>query len=140
MAFYRKQKQKGKWYPRAVTKGRPATTDDVAARLSLMFTVSPGDTYAVLVNLGEVLGEFMKEGRSVRLKGVGTFYYTCQASNRGVDTPEEVSPEQISAVRVSFIPEYSRSQSGQIVNRTLINPYLEWVDVDEESEKGSSPE
>ena len=46
MAFYKKQKLNGKWYPRAITKGRTATTDDVAKRLSLISTVSPGDTYA----------------------------------------------------------------------------------------------
>jgi len=69
MAFYKKQKLNGKWYLRAVTKGRPATTDDVAEKLSFMSTVTPGDTYAVLVNLGEVLGDLLSEGRSVRLKG-----------------------------------------------------------------------
>ncbi|WP_299090012.1 HU family DNA-binding protein [Bacteroides sp. MSB163] len=131
MAFYKKQKIHGKWYPRAITKGRPATTDDVAKRLSLMSTVSPGDTYAVLVNLGEVLGELMSAGRSVRLKGVGTFYLTCQSENQGVDTPEEVSPQQITDTKVRFIPEYSRGQNNRVIERTLIDPYLEWVDFDE---------
>lgn len=70
MAFYKKQKQKGRWYPRAITKGRPYTTDDVAARLSLISTVSRGDTYAVLANLGDVLADMMSAGRSVKLMGV----------------------------------------------------------------------
>lgn len=131
MPFYKKQKLNGKWYPRAVTKGHPATTDDVAKRLSLMSTVSPGDTYAVLVNLGEVLASLMSAGRSVRLKGVGTFYLSCQSSSRGVDTPEEVSSQQITDVKVCFIPEYSRQQNGQVVERTLIDPHLEWIDLDE---------
>ena len=122
MPFYKKQKLNGKWYPRAVTKGHPATTDDVAKRLSLMSTVSPGDTYAVLVNLGEVLANLMSAGRSVRLKGVGTFYLSCQSSSQGVDTPE---------VKVCFIPEYSRQQNGQVIQRTLIDPHLEWIDLDE---------
>ena len=64
MPFYKKQKLNGKWYPRAVTKGHPATTDDVAKRLSL-------------------------------------------------------------------IPEYSRQQNGQVIQRTLIDPHLEWIDLDE---------
>lgn len=131
MAFYKKQKLNGKWHPRAVTKGRPATTDDVAKRLSLISTVSPGDTYAVLVNLGEVLGKLMSEGRSVRLKGVGTFYLSCQSENRGVDTPEEVSPAQITDIKVRFIPEYSREQNNRVTQRTLIDPYLEWIDTNE---------
>ena len=95
-----------------------------------MSTVSPGDTYAVLVNLGEVLGELMSAGRSVRLKGVGTFYLTCQSENQRVDTPEEVSPRQITDTKVRFIPEYSREQNNRVTDRTLIDPYLEWIDFD----------
>ena len=83
MAFYKKQKQKGKWHPRAITKGRPYTTDDVAARLSLISTVSRGDTYAVLANLGDVLADMMSTGRSVRLMGVGTFYCLPVQRTRG---------------------------------------------------------
>lgn len=132
MAFYKKQKQGGKWYPRAVTKNRPFTTDDVAQKLSEMSTVTPGDTYAVLMNLGPVLAQMMAQGRSVRLKGVGTLYYTCQCIGQGVDTPEEVNPGQITAVNVRFIPEYSRTNSGQVAERTLIHHPLEWLDVDEE--------
>ena len=131
MAFYKKEKREGKWHPRAVTKGRPYTTDDVARRLSEMSTVSPGDTYAVLVNLGPVLAKMMSQGRSVQLKGVGTLYYTCQSVGKGVDTPEEVNPGQIGAVKVRFIPEYTRGNRGQVTERTLIDPDLEWIDADE---------
>ena len=134
MAFYKKVKQNkdNKWHPTAITKGRPYTTDDVAQQLSAMSTVSPGDTYAVLMNLGQVLGEMMNSGRSVRLKGVGTFYYTCRSEGQGVDTPEEVSAGQITAAQVRFIPEYSRNQQGKVTDRTLISPNLFWMDVDEE--------
>lgn len=128
MAFYRKRKLNGKWYLRSVTTGKPATTDDVAKRLSLISTVSPGDTYAVLVGLGEVLGDILSEGRSIHLKGVGTFFYTCQSSQNGVDTPEEVTPELISAVKVRFIPEYSRTQNNKVAERTLVNPNIEWIE------------
>ena len=88
MAFYKKVKQKGddKWHPRAVTKGHPYTTDEIARLLSEMSTVTPGDTYAVLMNLGEVLGKLMSSGHSVKLKGIGTFYYTCRSEGTGVDT------------------------------------------------------
>ncbi len=82
MAFYKKVKQKGddKWHPRAVTKGHPYTTDEIARLLSEMSTVTPGDTYAVLMNLGEVLGKLMSSGHSVKLKGIGTFYYVTPRS------------------------------------------------------------
>lgn len=115
---------------RAVTQKRPATTDEVAQRLSLMSTVTPGDTYAVLMNLGGVLASMMAEGRSVYLKGVGSFFYTCRSTQQGVDTPEEVGPQQITEVKVRFIPEYSRGQRGQVIGRTLVDSHLEWVDIE----------
>ena len=113
MAFYKKVTQKGddKWHPRAVTKGHPYTTDEIARLLSEMSTVTPGDTYAVLMNLGEVLGTLMSSGPSVKL---------------------EVSPAQITAVQIRFIPEYYRGQCGQVTERTLLSPHIEWVDTEGE--------
>ncbi len=116
MAFYKKQKLGKKWYPRAVTGKSPFTTDDVAARLSKISTVSRGDTYAVLANLGDVLADMLS-----------TFYLTCQSVGQGVDMPEEVSPRQITAVKVGFIPEYKRGHKGQITEQTLIAEDLEWI-------------
>ena len=70
--FYKKQKLGGKWYPRSFTVNT-VDTKEVARRLSLMSTVTVGDTYAVLLGLGEVLGELMSAGNSVKLDGLGTF-------------------------------------------------------------------
>ena len=53
---------------------KPATIDDVADLLSARSTVSRADTHAVLVELGNVLGELMASSRSVKLKAVGSFY------------------------------------------------------------------
>ena len=112
MAFYKKIQQpvNKKWYPRSIVVGDPATTDEVAQRLADISTVSLGDTYNVLKNLSTVLKAFMKEGRSVKLDGVGTFYYTADATKQGVDTAEEVSAKQIVGVRVRFLPEYGRTR------------------------------
>lgn len=128
MAFYKKSKQKvnGKWYPRSVTVGKPVTTDEVADRLARISTVSRGDTYAVLKELGGVLGDCMADGRTVKLDGVGTFYYTSAANGQGVDTPEEVSAKQITGVRVRFIPETSRNSNNQVVTRSLISDNIFW--------------
>ena len=65
--FYKKQKLRGKWYPRSFTVDT-IDTKEVARRLSLMSTVTVGDTYAVLLGLGEVLGELMSMGNSVTAK------------------------------------------------------------------------
>ena len=127
--FYKKQKLNGKWYPRSLTVGT-CTTKYVAERLSQMSTVSLGDTYAVLLGLGEVMGELMELGQSVKLEGIGTFYLSGQAKGRGVDTPEEVSGEQFTKLTVGFIPEYSRAQNGKVVKRTIVPKDVEWIEME----------
>ena len=130
MAFFKKRKlSDGKWHAVAANLGKPATIDDVADELAARSTVSRADTYAVLVELGDVMGRLMASGRSVKLQGVGTFYLTCQTQGTGTDTPEELTPEMITDVKVRFIPEYSRGQRGQITGRTMIDKYLEWIEV-----------
>lgn len=97
MGFFKKVKQKinGMWYPQSITVGKPVTTDEVAKRLAIESTVSPADTFAVLKSLGSVLGSYMADGRTVKLDGVGTFYYTAVASGNGVDSPDKVTAKQI---------------------------------------------
>ena len=55
--------------------------------------------------IAEVMSFFMENGNSVHLDGLGSFYYKLSCAGNGVDTPEEVSREQVKAVRVQFIPE-----------------------------------
>lgn len=140
MAFFKKVKLNGKWHLRAVTQKRPATTDDVAERLSAMSTVTPGDTYAVLLGLGPVLAELMSAGYSVHLKGIGSFHYSCRTSKQGVDTPEEAGAQLINSVKVRFIPEYARGQQGQVTERSLISPNLEWVEIGKDNREDREQE
>lgn len=133
MAYYKKQKLNGKWYPRSVTVGT-LTTADVAERLSRMSTVTRGDVYAVLLGLGEVMGEMLALGNSVKLDGLGTFYLVGRATGAGVDTPQEVSPRQFRKLSVAFIPEYSRTSSHAVVARTIVPRQVQWVSRDRTSE------
>ncbi len=127
--YYKKQKIGKKWYPRSFTAGT-YDTKDVAKRLSEMSTVSKGDTYAVLMGLGEVLGSMMELGNSVKLDGLGTFYLVGNANGQGVDTPEEVSPKQFRKVTVAFIPEYSRAQNNQVWKRTIVPSQVEGTELE----------
>ena len=107
MAFYKKAQMKvnGKWYPKSVLVVSPATTEQVAKRIAAESTVSPADVRAVLTALGGVLGDFMSQGRSVKLDGVGSFYFTAVTTKNGVDKPEDVNATLIRGVRVRFLPE-----------------------------------
>lgn len=134
MAYYKKSQKKvnGKWYPQGVIIGKPVQTKEVANRLADLSALSPGDCYSMLGNLGKVLGEFMNSGRTVKLDGVGTFYYTPNTAGQGVDTPEEVSAKQIIGTRVRFIPEVARSVGGQVTTRSLISENTFWEELEME--------
>lgn len=127
--FFKKQKIKGKWYPRSFTIGK-YDTNDVAKRLSEMCTVTKADTVAVLTALGEVLGSMLETGSSVKLDGLGTFYLTGKCLGQGVDTPGEVSSKQFGKVSVRFIPEYQRMGNNRVAHRTIVPNHVEWIEMD----------
>ena len=56
MAFFKRVQKKVNdlWYPQSVTWGKAVTTREVADELSFISTVTRGDTYAVMENLGRV--------------------------------------------------------------------------------------
>lgn len=130
MAFFKKVRKKlnNLWYPQAVTVGKPVTTDEVSKRLAAESTVSPADTYAVLKALGSVLGDYMAQGRTVKLDGLGTFYYTCQAAGNGAETPEGVTAASINGVRVQFLPEARRKSGSTTMTRSLVSDNVFWVE------------
>ena len=133
MAFWKRIKMKinGLWYPKSVLVGTPVTTKRVAERLARESTVSLADVYAVLLSLGSVLGDYMSQGRSVKLDGIGSFYFTATANKNGVAKEEDVSAKQINGVRVRFIPETSYKQNGSTpagrrATRNLTDVSIEW--------------
>lgn len=139
MPYYKRKYKKinNKWYPQAVTVGEPVTTDEIAQLLADFSSVSVGDTYNVLKNLARAMSIYMSNGRSVKLEGVGTFYYTLTASGQGVDTAEEVNANQITGVRVRFLPEFSRS-ADRTATRALVPDNLKWEEWGGEDKKSSS--
>lgn len=128
MAFFKKVKQiiDGKWHPQSITVGKPVTTDEVAKQLAIESTVSPADTFAVLKSLGGVLSGFMANGSTVKLDGLGTFYYTAVSTGNGMDSADEVTARQITGVRVRFLPETRRTANNQVTTRSLINDDIFW--------------
>ena len=93
----------GVHYPLAVTVGKPIETKKIAERLAQISTVSKADVAAVLAELPGVLADYMAQGKSVRLEGLGTFRYTL--NTEGVPTREEMDfQKQVKAVRVQFTP------------------------------------
>ncbi|ADV45008.1 HU family DNA-binding protein [Bacteroides helcogenes] len=130
MAFYKKFQSRlnDLWYPKAITTGN-ITTDKVADRLALLSTVTRGDTYAVLKNLGGVMADYMAMGRTVKIEGIGTFYYTASTNKNGVATANEVNSGQINGTRVRFLPEVKRSSGKQVTTRSMVDVDVDWKDI-----------
>lgn len=129
MAFFKSvyKKMTKLWYPQAVSVGKPIEMDELCKLIALISTVSSADAKAALEALGLVLGNSMNTGRTVHVEGLGTFYYTCIANGKGVDSPEKVTANQITGTRVRFIPE-SRRQ-GSTVTRALIGENVTWTNI-----------
>ena len=134
MAYFKKRQLPSnlKWYPAAVTIGRPVTTDAIARKIAELSSLSTGDVKSVLDLLGGVMGDNMNNGRSVKLDGVGTFYYTIDAEGNGVETEKEVSAQQINGTRVRFIPEVTRGSNSEVTTRSLVGVDTFWELLDDE--------
>lgn len=128
MAFYKKQfnEKNQVYYPHAITVGKPVGTKEIADRLAKISTVSRADTYAVLMELGGVLADIMKEGKSAYLEGLGHFRYALDTD--GVANEADFDAQkQIKAVRVRFTPEREGAATrGGTQTRALVPGNVEW--------------
>jgi predicted histone-like DNA-binding protein len=156
MGFYKKVQIKTKdkdgkvqtlWYPRSVLVGSPITTDQMAKRIAQQSTVAPADVKAVLSSLSGVMGEYMALGRSVKLDGIGSFYFSANSQGNGAESEKKCSTNQINGVKVVFIPEttYRRAGGSRQAVRALTDVDIDWVDVatlnmeDTEANSGEEP-
>lgn len=133
-------------YQQSVLVGSTVTTDQIAKRLAAESTVSPADVKAVLEALSGVMGDYMAQGRSVKLDGIGSFLFQSSATGNGVKKAEDVSANLINGVKVRFIPEttYKRgggsSMKGRKATRALTDVDIEWIDVATLASSGASGE
>ena len=130
MAFFNKKyvKVTEKWVP--VTK--TVSTYDakrLAKDIEKESTVSQTDVMAVLNAIPNVMTRYLAEGHSVKLDGIGSFFLTFECKKTGVDTPEEVSIDQVTNIKVQFRPAMKAgvgSQKNKRIN-TLIADDIEWT-------------
>lgn len=139
MAFYKEvySEKFGVYYPKAVTVGNPVDTKKIAERLAQISTVSKSDVMAVLGDLAGVLADYMAQGKSVRLDGLGTFRYTLET--QGVERKEDFDAQaQIKAVRVQFIPQREGATTrGGTATRALVPSGIEWIELASAASSGS---
>ena len=126
-----------KWYPKSVLVGSPVSTEQLCKRIGAESTVSPADVRAVLTALAPIMADYMSQGRSVKLDGVGSFYFTAVTTKNGVDKEEDVNATLIRGVRVRFIPEtrYRGAGKGRVSTRGLSDVDIEWEEWKGEEKK-----
>ena len=139
MSFYKKvfNEKNGVWYPAAVVVGQPVPVKQVAKRLSQMCTATYADVMAVLGELPGVMADYMSQGKSVRLDGLGTFRYTLHT--KGVETEDEFDfQKQLRAVRVQFVPQREGAVTkGSTATRALAPTNIEWLEYNEREEEST---
>ena len=130
MAFFGKKftKLTEKWIP--VAKSVSCyDAKRLAKDIEKESTVSQTDVMAVLNAIPNVMTRYLAEGHSVKLDGIGSFFLTFECKKTGVDTPEEVSIDQVTNIKVQFRPTMKAgvgSQKGKRIN-TLIADDIEWT-------------
>lgn len=80
--------------------GQPIGVDEIARQINEMCTVTPADVAAVLQALQDVIARNLKQGNSVRLGKVGSFWVKINATAE--TAPEDVSAKNIKEVGVKF--------------------------------------
>ena len=128
MAFFTKQfvKLTGKWIPRPKTVSC-YDAKRLAKDIEKESTVSETDVIAVLNAIPKVMTRYLAEGHSVKLDGIGSFYLNFECKKTGVDTPEKVSMDQVTNIKVQFRPAMKGGSMKGKFNNTLIADDIEWT-------------
>lgn len=109
-------------------RGKGVTTKTLADELAEDSSLTSGDVFSTLDQLPRKIVMHLKEGRTVTIKGLGTFYLSVKSE--GVETPEECSPKTIEAVRICFRPD--KDMQSRLLRK------LEFVLTEAEPEKRKS--
>ena len=137
MAFIKKIKRKWqgqeKWTVTTVTQGSPVSTKELCQYIADSTTASASDVMAVLLSLPKVMELYLKNGRSVKIEGIGTYRYKVSAGM--VDNKDDAGESLIRDIRVQFTPERTVTAVGKqrITRRALIPDNLTWEIYDKPS-------
>ncbi len=98
------------YYP-SIVKSRYdfVDTKEIAREITELSSIDSGSVLCALDVLGKVMHRYFKDGKTVKLDGLGSFYPTLDCKGTGVDSPEKVNAKQIKKVNVAYIPEYTKN-------------------------------
>lgn len=96
------------WHLSLKKIGRAVDSQMLAESIAEKSSLTPGDVHNVIRNLLSVMRQQLLNSRTVRLDGLGTFTMKARTRGKGVAKEEEVNPNQVTALRCQFTPEYTR--------------------------------
>jgi predicted histone-like DNA-binding protein len=76
---------------------------ELAKRIEQRSSATSADVMLILYNLADLIPELIKEGKSVKLEGLGIISGTLIAE--GKETPEEVTSRSIKSIKLHFLPD-----------------------------------
>lgn len=88
--------------------GKTVDTQLLAENIAEKSSLTPGDVQNVIRNLMSTMRMHLLNSRTVRLNGLGTFTMKARTRGKGVEKEEDVNPNQVTALRCQFTPEYTR--------------------------------
>ena len=83
-------------------------TQSLAESIAEKSSLTPGDVQNVIRNLMSTMRMHLLNSRTVRLNGLGTFTMKARTRGKGTEKAEDVNPNQVTALRCQFTPEYTR--------------------------------
>ena len=96
------------WHLSLKKVGRAVDAQQLAEVIDEKSSLTPGDVHNVIRNLMTVMRSQLLNSRTVRLDGLGTFTMKARTRGKGTVKAEDVNPNQVTALRCQFTPEYTR--------------------------------
>lgn len=81
-------------------KGKPINEKQIADNLAEQSSLMSGDVLSVLEQLPAEIAEQLKQGRTVNIRGMGTFFLSI--SSVGVENRKDCRPSTIRDMRICF--------------------------------------
>lgn len=98
-------------------RGDAVDERDLALEMEHISSLSAGDVLSVLELLSGRIAENLKNGRTVNIRGLGTFFVGI--SSEGVSSPEECTADKVKVTRICY--KADKELSKQVKRTKLIS-------------------
>ena len=83
-----------------VLQPEPVSNDELAKRLAFVSSLQVGDAQSVLVQLPDIIADYLASGRTVNIKGLGNFFPSI--ASEPVERIEDCTADKVRISRICF--------------------------------------